>query len=247
MQNTPPTRTEKILDLDYSEEDKIWLTGQKTLRKLVGVLGVLLPVVLYLFLLLDTGKLDPLDSISHYYMTRVSSIFVIVVSLLAIFLLVYKGKSLADFYLSAAAGLFALCLIIFPTNDITDPDDIHVAVTNLKDHPFRPQFHYISAGIFLLSLAAISIFIFTRSNKSPEGRTPRKRMRNRLYRTCGGIMVLAILVILANFLDIIPDKIFEDHNLTFWMETVAVESFGLSWLVKGEMFLKDKKHTPAKK
>src|SRR5688500_1097995 len=104
MQNTPPSKTEKILDLDYSEEDKIWLTGQKTLRKLVGVLGVLLPVVLYLFLLFDTGKLNPLDSISHYYMTRVSSIFVIVVSLLAIFLLVYKGKSLADFYLSAAAG-----------------------------------------------------------------------------------------------------------------------------------------------
>ncbi len=239
MEDTVPSKTEKILDLDYSEKDKIWLSGQKTLRKLVGILGVLLPVLLYIFLLLDTGYTSPLDSISHYYMTRVAPVFVIIVSLLAIFLLVYKGKSIADFYLSAAAGLFALCLILFPTNDISG--DTSVAVTNLKDSAFRTSFHYIAAAIFLLSLAAISIFIFTRSDKSPASRTPRKRMRNRLYRTCGVIMVLAILVIAAGLFDIIPEESFANYNLTFWMETIAVESFGLSWLVKGELFLQDKK------
>ena len=240
MNNNPPTKTEEILDLDYSEDEKIWLTGQKSLRKLVGILGVLLPVILYLFLLIDTGYKTPLDSISHYYMTRACSIFVIIVSLLAIFLLVYKGKSIADFYLSAGAGLFALCLILFPTNDISG--DTSVAVTNLKDSSLRTGFHYASAAIFLLCLAAISIFIFTKSDKSPASRTPRKRIRNRLYRTCGIIMVLAILVIAAGLLDIISEETFAKHNLTFWMETIAIESFGLSWLVKGELFLKDKPH-----
>jgi hypothetical protein len=241
MKNTPPSKIEKILDIDFSEENEIWLTGQKAMRKLIGILGMLLPVILYLFLLIDAGKTNPLDSISHYYMTRACSVFVIVVSLLAIFLLIYKGKELPDFLLSAGAGLFALCLIIFPTNDILNEKDIAVAVTNLNDSAFRSSFHYISAGIFLLCLAAMSIFIFTISDKTPEKRTPRKRMRNRLYRTCGIIMILAILVILANFIGIIPDKPFQEYDLTFWMETIAIESFGLSWLVKGEMFLKDKK------
>jgi hypothetical protein len=244
MKNSPPTKTEEILDLDYSEEEKIWLTGQKALRKLIGILGVLLPVLLYLFLWIDTGHATPLDSISHYYMTRVAPVFVIIVSLLAIFLLVYKGKSIADFYLSAAAGLFALCLVLFPTNDISG--DTGVIVTNLKDSAFRTSFHYISAAIFLLCLAAMSIFIFTRSDHAPEHRTPRKRMRNRLYRTCGVIMVLAILVIACGLLDIISEEQFANYNLTFWMETVAVESFGLSWLVKGEMFLQDKKKSAQK-
>jgi len=244
MKNTPPTKTEEILDLDYSEDEKIWLTGQKALRKLVGILGVLLPVLLYLFLLIDTGHTTPLDSISHYYMTRVSPVFVIIVSLLAIFLLVYKGKSIADFYLSAGAGLFALCLILFPTNDITG--DTAVAVTNLKDSAFRSTFHFVAAAIFLLCLAAMSIFLFTRSDRSPASRTPRKKMRNRLYRTCGVIMVLAILVIAAGVLNIIPTENFYRYNLIFWMETIAVESFGLSWLVKGELFLKDK-HSSSKR
>src|SRR5690349_20893941 len=102
--NQPPTKAEEILNLDYSEKakDDIWLFSQETLRKLVGILGILLPVLLYLFLLIDTGFTKPMESISHYYMTRACSVFVIVVSLLAIFLLVYKGKEPIDFYISAA-------------------------------------------------------------------------------------------------------------------------------------------------
>ncbi len=52
-------------------------------------------------------------------------------------------------------------------------------------------------------------------------------------------MVAAILVILFNFLGIISHTVFKTYYLTFWMETIAVESFGFSWLVKAEVFLKD--------
>ena len=103
---------------------------------------------------------------------------------------------------------------------------------------FRAGLHYVSAAIFLSCLAGMSLFLFTRSNKSPEKRTPEKRIRNRIYRVCGVIMILAILGILAGVFGWIPDDAFDKYQLVFWFETIAIEAFGLSWLVKGEAILK---------
>jgi len=38
--NSTPTKAEQVLNLDYKEKDKIWLTQQDSLRKLVGILGM---------------------------------------------------------------------------------------------------------------------------------------------------------------------------------------------------------------
>lgn len=240
MSKQPPPAVQKALKLDYSDNNEnIWLTEQKTLRKLIGFLGVLLPVLLFLVLLIDSGWHTPLYSISHYYFTRASGIFVIIVSLLGIFLLVYKGKEPIDFYISSTAGIFALALLLFPTNNISkichDPDNLF-SLTILNESSFRSGFHYVSAAIFLSCLAFMSIFLFTKSDKSPAQRGRPKRRRNRVYRTCGVIMIIAILVILANFLGIISDEVFIKYHLTFWMEAIAVWSFGISWLTKAEVF-----------
>jgi hypothetical protein len=199
-QKSPPTALEQTLKLNYqSEPDNVWLTSQHTLRVLVGVLGMLLPLLLWLTVLIDTkGYITPLDSISHYYYTRANSIFVLVVSVLAIFLLIYKGKDPIDFYLSSIAGLFALCVVLFPTSNISDicqDKDNICSVTILKPSGLRKSFHYFSAGIFLGCLAYISLFIFTRSDRDPEDRTQAKKIRNRIFRTCGIIMFMAIAVI----------------------------------------------------
>ncbi len=243
MSQRPPNELEKTLQLDYrSGKDDIWLTSQHTLRKLIGILGIALPAVLFTVLLIDAGYSTPLYSISHYYFTRACGVFLIIVSLLAFFLLVYKGREPIDFYVSSAAGLFALCLLLFPTDNITgicnDPENI-CSLTLLKDSDFRTNFHYISAAIFLSCLAFMSIFLFTRSDKKPEDRGVQKRRRNRIFRVCGIMMILAILIILANFFGWIPDETFDKYHLTFWMETIAVESFGVAWLVKAEVILKD--------
>jgi formate hydrogenlyase subunit 3/multisubunit Na+/H+ antiporter MnhD subunit len=243
MKTNSPNRLHKFLHLDYAEKNTIWLSNQDTLRKLVGLLGVALPLLLYVFLYIDNGHAQPLYSISHYYLTRVGSIFVIIVSLMAIFLLIYKGMEAIDFYLSAAAGIFALTLILFPTDNITetccDPG-MQYSVTHLHDSPFRVGLHYLSAAIFLFSLAMMSIFLFTRSNKTARQRTPEKRRRNRIYRTCGVIMLLAMLVIVAGKLKWINPVYYSNHHFTFWMETIAIESFGVSWLIKGKAWMKDK-------
>lgn len=232
-----------ILELDYSKtnDNSIWLTNSLTLRKVIGILGMGLPFLLFLFLFIDTGLTKPLESISHYYYTRVSSIFVAILSILATFLIIYKGKEPIDFFISLAAGLFALCVVCFPTGNITETccNEFPYSVTTLKVSPFRECFHYASAGIFLGCLAYMSLFLFTKSDKSTQGRGSKKIMRNRIYRVCGVLMIAAILVIGAGYFELISKTFYDNHQLTFWMETVAVESFGFSWLIKGETLFKD--------
>lgn len=232
----------KFLNLDL-DDDSLWLKSIHTLRKLIGILGMALPFILVLFLFLDTGHTNSLESISHYYYTRANSAFIIVMSLLAIFLMIYKYKNASDFYISFIAGFFALMVIIFPTSNITDVCcdlDKAYSVTFLKDTSIRINFHYFSAAIFLLCLTYMSLFLFTKSNKLKKQRTKQKQKRNTVYIVCGVLMSIALLVIVLGLTEVIPEDIYAKNHLTFWMEVVAVECFGISWLVKGKGMLRDK-------
>lgn len=224
------------------ENNSIWLTNSLTLQKLIGILGMMMPLLLFVFLYLDNGLKFPLESISHYYFTRVCGIFVIILSLLAVFLIVYKGKDKLDFYISTVAGILALIVVLFPTSNLTqlcgDPTKSY-AVTILPESNFRMYFHYSAAGLFFLCLSYMTLFLFTKSNKSPNERGSKKTIRNRIYRTCGTLIFLAVLILFAGSIKIIPAEFFENYPLTFWMETLAIESFGFAWLIKGETLFKD--------
>ncbi len=237
------TKITRALHLDYTNDNTIWLQKQDTLRKLVGISGMLLPVLLFVFLYVDSGFLNSLASLSHYYFTRVSSIFVIIVSLMAIFLIVYKGKDPIDFYLSFIAGIFALCVVLFPTDNLSaicNDENFPYAVSILRDNPARVSFHYLSAAIFLGCLAAMSLFLFTRSDKAPSRMGRMKKIRNSIYIFCGILMVLAMLVILAGRFKLIDEDYYNQKHLTFWMEVIAIEAFGFSWLTKGGLFFRDR-------
>jgi hypothetical protein len=222
--------------IDYSKTGDIALKNQNTLRKIVGALGMFLPLALCLFVEIDSRFSTILPSISHYYFTRACGIFIIIISMLSVFLLIYKGHKLHDFYVSTIAGISSLLLLLFPTDNLPQEFDT-VCVTALKTSDFRMYFHFICAGIFLLSLAYMSAFLFTKSKFSKINRGKKKRIRNRIYRTCAVIIVLAILIIIIckQFFD----AIYKAYPITFWMEVVAVEAFGFSWLVKGEAILQD--------
>lgn len=230
---------------DYRNTGDIALKNQNTLRRLIGTLGILLPLLVYLFLQITNDFSPVLPSVSHYYFTRAASLFEIIVSLLAVFLLVYKGEELIDYILSSIAGVSALLMLLFPTGNLRgyngSPKYDEVAVTFFKQSPFRPLFHYACAAVFLLSLAVMALFVFTKSSQPPGRRTPNKRRRNRVYRVCGVVMIAAMCVAFAGFLKIIPADIYDANNLTFWMETLSIEAFGVAWMVKGEVVLADKK------
>jgi hypothetical protein len=244
---------------DYRTPNELWLTEPDTLRRLVGVLGMSLPWLLIVFLWWDTSRGAPLESISHYYFTRVSAVFTTTVSLMAIFLLIYKGQSPKEFWLSTAAGIGALLLVLFPTDNIVD--DICIGVGNccgdvcqaaerqytagvLRNSIFRKDFHYIASGVFLLCLALMAFLVFAYSKKEIAAATDaaairRMKQRNFIYRLCGVLMVLAVAFVLWGD-KIVGDTIYKDYHLTFWMETLAVEAFGFSWLLRGDMLLPDK-------
>lgn len=242
MENFKKPDRNTFLNVDFTNDNTIWLTNSLTLRKIIGILGMAMPLLLFGFLYLDNGLEYPLDSISHYYYTRVSSVFVIILTLLAIFLIVYKGKDPADFYISLLAGIFAFLVILFPTTNLSqkccDPN-IKYAVTYLEPDTFRKNLHYTAAALFFICLSVMSLFIFTKSDKTPKKRGLKKKIRNRIYRTCGVLILLSLFIIFAAHKDIIPSSFYGNFPLTFWMEALAIESFGFSWLIKGETLFKD--------
>jgi len=106
---------------------------------------------------------------------------------------------------------------------------------------WRSVFHYVSAAVFLVSLAFMSLFLFVKSAFPKSKRCKEKVRRNRVYRTCGIIMIIALIVIVLGLTEFITPETYDRYKLTFWMEALAVEAFGFSWLVKGEAIMGDKK------
>lgn len=221
----------------------IWLNSTKNFRRVVGLNGMLLPVLLWAFLYLTSGHWEVLESISHYYYTRSNSIFVGVMATLSMFLIVYKAEERIDFIVSLVAGVAAICVILFPTDNIlTTPCLLKdsYAIVYTPPNSVSENFHLIAAAIFFLALAYMSFFLFVKSDKPKSKRGRQKIIRNRIYRVCATVIVLSILgILLFGKLDLIPSLPYDEWKLTFWLEIIAVESFGISWLVKGEVIFED--------
>jgi hypothetical protein len=95
--------------------------------------------------------------------------------------------------------------------------------------------HFICASAFFLTLAAMSFFLFTKTNPKEEPKLP-KRIRNGIYRVCGIGIAISISTIGAGFWIF---KMSDTNTLTFWCETTSLIFFGTAWLIKGETFFKD--------
>jgi hypothetical protein len=216
------------------------LISFQTLRKAVGWLGILLPVAMVAgnWLVSNCGSLQ--DSISHYYYTVTGDLLVGVLCAVALFLFCYKGYNRSDHIWTSLAGAFALCVALFPTyNNSADS----CAVIDLPAHEWIRVVHYVSATAFFLILAGISLFLFTKSRGTM---TKEKRMRNTIYRVSGIVILLCIALIGWYGLSR-GDSPWSRHKPVFWLESVALLAFGISWLVKGEFILEDGSQTESVK
>jgi len=95
--------------------------------------------------------------------------------------------------------------------------------------------HWSLAALFFLTLADFSLFLFTKTGGNP---TPRKRQRNIVYRACGWTILAAILLIFIVTHTSAGNAV-DSLEPIFWLESLAVVAFGVSWLTKGETILKD--------
>lgn len=199
------------------------LISYLTLRKLLGIIGVSFPIILLAGCLI-LGKCEGIQpSISDYYYTNMRDVFVGYLFAIGLFLFTYTGYDKRDNLAGNLGCLFAIGVAIFPTG-----------------HPntIISQLHLGCAAALFLVLSYFSLFLFTLSSKTDPGGM--KRKRNVVYRVCGYIMLFCISFLFLWFLllaERFPNLAFLDP--VFWLETLALWAFGISWLTKGEMLLAD--------
>ena len=208
------------------------LITYKTLRKFVGLIGILLPFALVMIHMLLVQHVVLLGSVSGYYYTDVRGVLVGSLCAIGVFLFAYRGYDNWDFIiwdnvLTNAAGVFAVGVALFPTAPVNPS-------THARDISYV---HLTCAGLLFAALAVISFWLFTRTDPA-MGRTKQKKIRDLIYRGCGIVIALCLALVPIESL-VIGAPIQGIHPL-FWLEAIAVVAFGISWLVKGETILKDK-------
>lgn len=207
------------------------------LRKAVGIIGVALPLVLAIGKLILQGPgLEP--TISSYYYTDLGNWFVGSLCAIGVFLLSTRGYP--DPHPSSGPGrdqmagwfacIFAVGVAMFPMAPAAPPKRTQQQV----DIGWA---HWTLAALLFFTLAYFSLCLFTKTDpkKTP---TPQKLKRNIVYHVCGYTILASILLIPVVTHTPIADRVQALHPV-FWLESLAVEAFGISWLTKGETILKD--------
>ncbi len=204
-----------------------------TMRRLIGILGIALPVVLVLGGLMQSEPAIQ-GSISGYYYTSMRDLFVGSLCAVSLFLMSYKGYERIDNFIAKMSGAFALGMVIFPTSMFSGKV-VRVGVF-LIDDDVSLYIHLIFGALFFLSLSFNSIFLFTRRHPGVMGKG--KKRRNVIYRSCGIVMIMAMLCIAIYMLFFMNTYIAKmDPVLIF--ESIALMAFGVSWLVKGNTLFRD--------
>ena len=198
-----------------------------TLRKIIGILGIALPFVLYLGALI-IFQINIQSSISSYYYTSMRGVFVGTLFVIGFFLLSYKGHDTIDTIAGRFGCVFALGVALFPTT----PDSAASSHAQLIGYV-----HLVFAALFFATLIFFSLVLFPKTNKDKKiAPTKRKLQRNIVYKACGYTMCFCISLIVGySFLPLL-----KEYNPVFWLEAIAVVAFGISWLTKGEAILCDK-------
>jgi len=202
---------------------QVWL---KRIRNITGFLGMILPWVALFgaYMVSKSSGGVPSDfwenlSISAtYYITPALTG---ILTTAAVVLMCYDGYELKDDIVTTLSGVFGLMIVLFPCNCAISPERV-----GLFQLPANVShiIHCVSAICFFLLLAYNSMFLFTSSGGNP---TEQKNVRNTIYRVCG-VGMLAALILMP-----LPIKFFAK---TFIVETIALTFFGVSWLVKGQVF-----------
>ena len=204
------------------------------LRSGIGIIGVALPVVLVIGAIILDQRFEFLDSMSSYYNSVMRDVFVGSLWAIGIFLICYQYDHLDDL-VSTVAGFCAIGLSLFPT-----PPDVGAT----EQQVMIGKAHFLFATGFLVALAFMAFFLFTRGNPEKDKVTDtdrkRKRRNNLIYRICGITMVACILLAaLILFVPYLSDNRWQhQYHPIFFIEFIATWAFGWAWFVKGQTYSK---------
>lgn len=201
-----------------------------TLRNSIGFTGILLPLIVAMGGFLS-GNWEIQPSISAYYWTSSRDIFVGILFIAGALLLTYNGYDLRDRITTLISGTAAIGIALFPMfNDVSPAGYFSLSGS------FTHIMHFIFAVTFFLSLAFMSYFQFTKGDASKEI----KRKANRIYRICG-IVITSSIVLLAITMLTFSRDVFSTYKITFILESIMLLAFGISWITKGKLLIKENK------
>ena len=185
---------------------------QRTMKLLVGVIALSLPIVAnYLASLVSS----PLSSISEAYWRGgwPQTIFVGFLFAIASFLIAYNGQSRPEMVLSKVAAGAALGVAMFPCGCNDNPQII-------------PGLHYASAGVMF---GVLTYFCYLFLSRALEKKHPQAKLRAVVYAACG---IAIALCGLALGYDGVTHGSLTKHfaDFVFWGEAGGLWSFGVSWL-----------------
>lgn len=208
----------------------------RALRRMVGCIAVGLPVVLLLSSLILRGVpgmpphgLPP--SISAYYYTPMRNVIVGSLCAIAFFNVCARGYDWRDEIAGIISAISAMGMVFFPT---WPPAWIPSRGDGLPS--WVNEAHHVFAEFFFGTLAIMCLFLF-RSTAINRPLTRAKRRRNAVYLACGYVMVVCgITDFLCHQIQPIPQ--WGPVGSIFCCEFVALEAFGVAWLVKGKTFRK---------
>ena len=195
------------------------------LRILIGATGILLPLLLVIGNLIANNTLQIEFSVSDYYdNSTAGDILVGVLFVLGFFLMTYKGYDKTDSRVANLGCVFALGVALFPTT--SSNHIVHVM-------------HFVFALLLFTVFIVFSIYLFRKTDPNATT-TKQKDKRNKVYLTCGIIMIACIAGIALAML--VFEKAAIAYQLVFWFESIALVAFGFSWIVKAEfLFMRDDK------
>lgn len=196
-----------------------------SIRRAIGISGILLPVVLGPIGFLMFG-IEFQENMSSYYHTALRDVFVGTLCAIGIFMFCYRGYDWIENWTANVGCISALGVALFPLDPNSDP---------LYQRTVTGYLHTLSGGAFFLTLAFYSLFHFPNSNKSKHEVAPHEAERNFIYRT-SGIVILLSMFAMGVYMFLLPPewkRPLNQYKFLFWTEWIAVWSFAAAWLTKG--------------
>ncbi len=197
--------------MSTSDSNKIF--DYRALRLLMGLIAFTLPFAV------NFVSPTPLTSISASYHTQARDIFVGMLFVVAAFLWAYNGHTIHQARASKVAAIAAIFVALFPTTCET------------CDANSTSNIHYLAAAILFGTLAYFCFGPFRENTKDQGGK---KERRSKIYFACGTIIALSILSIGIGQ-TAVPEATMKALKITYWAEAIALEAFGVAWIVAGKI------------
>ncbi len=202
-------------------------------RKLIGLAGIILPIVLPLGYVLGHGWVFK-TALSDYYYSYMNVGFVGTLILCGIFLIYYGGyepepdEKVSDNSWTNIMGVLIILTAVFPTTFVSQHCDLCAPICNRSS--FFGAVHLVSAFGFFILCGWMCVEKFTRGNLDHPG----KASRNRLYRLCGiGIWVVCGVLAVCYLLDSWMGVAIWEYYIIIG-EVVLLLLFATAWNVKGK-------------